>query len=75
MTGIKRKVFKLGDSKAVTLPSDWIQSVGLKNNGDVMIYIDNILLIVPSHITKDTIKKTKEILPKLLDVIELELGE
>jgi len=48
---IRRKIIGLGNSSAITLPPDWVESRGIKIGDEVVIVVDNDLSI--SKVTKE----------------------
>ena len=44
----KRSVVRFGGSKAVILPSDWVNTYSIKEKQKVIIAYGNIVIIIPS---------------------------
>ncbi|MEM2447895.1 MAG: hypothetical protein QXT14_02955 [Candidatus Bathyarchaeia archaeon] len=59
----KRKLFKLGRSKVLTLPKDWSTAMG----EEVTVFLDRIGLIVPPGLSVEELRRDFE---KLLWAVE-----
>jgi len=59
----RRKLFKLGGSKVLTLPKDWSTA----RRGEVIVFLDRIGLIMPPDLSVEELKEDFE---RLLRTVE-----
>ena len=55
---ITRKIFKTGQSRAITLPAEWLNNQGKGNFQVTMVYNDDILVMA----TCENISKAQQVL-------------
>lgn len=53
----KRKIIRIGNSKAITLLSGWLQGLNLKEGDTVSIIYNSLLLVVPSNADRTEMKR------------------
>jgi len=66
----ERKIFQIGGSLAVTIPSEWLEQTGLKAGSTVTVIANNEIRIVPS--SPKLVERLHEMVEKSLKELEKE---
>ncbi len=53
----KRKIIRIGNSKAITLLDGWLQGLNLKEGDRVSVIYNSLLLVVPRNTDRTELKQ------------------